>query len=82
YKARNNFARLIKMFSPPLYLLNKKIKVNHSYLLKLIYQTRLIIPSFVLYEKYRGPRSQKIISLFSQFINLFKKPKSSYISSE
>ncbi|MEH2292521.1 glycosyltransferase family 2 protein [Nostoc sp.] len=81
-KEQDNFARLIKMFSPPLYLLNKKIKVNHSYLVKLIYQTRLIIPSFVLYEKYRGPRSQKIISIFSQFINLFKKPKSTYANTE
>ncbi|MEH2407624.1 glycosyltransferase family 2 protein [Nostoc sp.] len=81
-KEQDNFDRLIKIFYPPLYLLNKKIKVNHSYLLKLIYQARLIIPSFVLYERYRGPRSQKIISIFSQFINLFKKPKSTYANTE
>ncbi|AFZ22794.1 glycosyl transferase [Cylindrospermum stagnale PCC 7417] len=81
-KESENFARLIKIFSPPLYMLNKKIKINHRSVLKFIYQTRLIIPSFVLYEKYRGPRSQKIISIFSHFSNFFKKPNNSYISSD
>ncbi|MBW4452163.1 MAG: glycosyltransferase [Nostoc indistinguendum CM1-VF10] len=81
-KEQDNFDRLIKIFSPPLYLLNKNIKINNKYLVKLIYQTRLITPSFILYENYRGPRGQKFISIFSQFINLFKKTKSSYGNSD
>jgi glycosyltransferase involved in cell wall biosynthesis len=68
-KEQDNFARLIKLFHPPFSLGNGKIKINHGFLLQLIYQIRLIIPSFILYEKYRGPRSRKIISILSIFSN-------------
>ncbi len=81
-KEHDNFARLLKMFYPPLDFLDKKIKIHHSYLLQLIYQARLLIPSFLLYEKYRGPRSQKIISIFSPFINWFKKQNQTYSNSD
>ncbi|MBO3461924.1 glycosyltransferase [Aetokthonos hydrillicola Thurmond2011] len=65
-KEEDNFTRLIKMIKPPLYFLNNKIKIYHTSLLKLIYITRLVIPSFLLYEKYRGPRSKKVIAFLSK----------------
>jgi glycosyltransferase involved in cell wall biosynthesis len=81
-KEENNFTKLMTMFSPPFYLLNNKIKINSSYWLKLIYRIRLIIPSFLLYEKYRGPRSQKIIAVWLKIINIFKGYNPTFISSE
>lgn len=68
-KEENDFSRLVKMVEFPVDLFNKRINVSHTFLLKLIYRIRLIIPSFLLYEKYRGPRSKTIISIFSKLIN-------------
>jgi glycosyltransferase involved in cell wall biosynthesis len=81
-KEANNFARLVTMFYPPLYLLNQKIKITSKYVLKLIYRLRLIIPSFLLYEKYRGPRSQKIIAIWLKLTTSFKNANHTFISSE
>jgi glycosyltransferase involved in cell wall biosynthesis len=71
-KDAQNFERLLKIINSPVYFGNRKFKINHPSLLKLIYLARGVIPSFLLYEKYRGPRSKKIISLFSPLINLGK----------
>jgi glycosyltransferase involved in cell wall biosynthesis len=65
-KEHKNFSRLIKMILPPFELLNKKIKIQNISVIKLLYYFRLITPSFLIYEKARGPRSQKIISTFNQ----------------
>lgn len=59
------FNRLLPLIKNPIYLLDKKIKINNPKLLNLAYKIREIIPSFLLYEKYRGPRSKKIISILS-----------------
>lgn len=67
-----NFERITKIINSPVYLGNKKFKVSNPNMLKLIYSIRKAIPSFLLYEKYRGPRSKKIISLFSPLTNLLK----------
>ncbi|MBE9200176.1 MULTISPECIES: glycosyltransferase family 2 protein [unclassified Nodularia (in: cyanobacteria)] len=72
-KDQNNFDRLLKMAKPPVYLLDHKIKINHLNLIKFMYIARLFIPNFILYEKYRGPRSRKIIAMFSHLINLAPK---------
>lgn len=72
-KDQSNFDKLLKMVKFPIYLFQKKIKVNHVNQLKLLYKIRLLIPNFILYEKYRGPRSQKIISMFSQIMNFSVK---------
>jgi hypothetical protein len=48
----------------------------------LIYRLRLIIPSFLLYEKYRGPRSQKIIAIWLKLTTSFKNANHTFISSE
>jgi len=81
-KEENNFPRLIKMVKPPFYLFKKRIKINHTSLIKIIYNTRLIIPSFLLYEKYRGPRSKKVISIFAKLINRQPPENNNYISSQ
>ncbi len=63
-KETDNFTRLMKMFYPPLYLLNKNLPIHYRYLLKLIYQIRLIIPNFILYEKYRVDARKKLWRCF------------------
>ncbi|MEA5506578.1 glycosyltransferase family 2 protein [Halotia wernerae UHCC 0503] len=63
---KNSFDRLMKMFQPPYYLLNKTIQIKHKILIKIIYLIRLITPQSLLYEQYRGPRLKKIISIFSR----------------
>lgn len=82
-KERKNFDRLLKLIHPPFYLLDSnKIKINSIYILKLIYNLRLITPSFLLYEKYRGPRSKKILSIFAKLTNLHKRIDGSYVSGQ
>ncbi len=81
-KEDNNFYRLVKMVQFPVDFFNQKIYVNQTSLVKLIYKIRLIIPSFLIYEKYRGPRSRKIISLVSKLINRQPVDNDSYISSQ
>lgn len=71
-KDQENFEKLLKIMNYPVYFWDKKIKVNGSNSLNLIYRVRGVIPSFLIYEKYRGPRSQKIIAMFSQLMNLGK----------
>jgi hypothetical protein len=68
-KERDNFDRLLKLVNPPVHLFNQKIKINHTFLLKPIYLSRLVTPNFLLYEKYRGPRSKRIIAILKKILN-------------
>ncbi|MGB6301064.1 MAG: glycosyltransferase family 2 protein [Rivularia sp. (in: cyanobacteria)] len=65
-KEHKNFSRLVKMILPPFELLNKRIEIHHVFVIKLLYYFRLITPSFLIYEKARGPRSKKVIYRFNQ----------------
>ncbi|NEO89184.1 MAG: glycosyltransferase [Moorea sp. SIO3G5] len=65
-KDQESFTRLAKLVELPVYLLNGKIKVNHRWLLNLLYWLRTMIPNFLLYERYRGPRSRKLLSIISR----------------
>lgn len=69
-KDPQNFERLVKIMNYPLYFWEQRFKVNEPNLLKLIYRLRNVIPSFLIYEKYRGPRTKKLISMFSQLMEL------------
>lgn len=71
-KDKDNFERLAKMTQFPIYLFDGRTKVNNLTSLKIAYWLRLIIPNFLLYEKYRGPRSKQLISLWSK---IFKPGK-------
>ncbi|WP_414527261.1 glycosyltransferase family 2 protein [Nodularia chucula] len=68
-KDDKNFYRLVKILPYPITLFHPRISIKSMLLWKIIYQIRLIIPNFILYEKYRGPRSKKIIAMFSQILN-------------
>ncbi|GAB1542277.1 hypothetical protein NUACC21_49510 [Scytonema sp. NUACC21] len=82
-KEEKNFNRLLKLVHTPFYLLDSnKIKINSIYILKLIYSIRLMTPSFLLYEKYRGPRSKKIISTFARLTNWRTRANENYVSSQ
>lgn len=52
--------RVTKLVDFPIYVFDGNLKVSNAFLLKLLYLLRLVIPDFILYKKYRGPRSQKI----------------------
>ncbi|NEO75460.1 glycosyltransferase [Moorena sp. SIO4G3] len=65
-KDQESFTRLAKLVELPVYLLNGKIKVNHRWLLNLLYSIRTMTPNFLLYERYRGPRSRKLLSIISR----------------
>ncbi|MBV8883629.1 MAG: glycosyltransferase family 2 protein [Chroococcidiopsidaceae cyanobacterium CP_BM_RX_35] len=64
----SNFERLSQLTKPPVYLFNHNLQIRNSAFLKLVYGLRLLIPNFLLYEKYRGPRGQKVIALFSKVL--------------
>ncbi|ARV61662.1 capsule biosynthesis protein CapI [Nostocales cyanobacterium HT-58-2] len=71
-----NFKRLVSIVQFPLYLFGNKLKVNSKSILKLTYSIRLITPSFLIYEKYRGPRSKRLFAFFNQILNLGKPTNS------
>ncbi|MBR8834096.1 MAG: glycosyltransferase family 2 protein [Stigonema ocellatum SAG 48.90 = DSM 106950] len=71
-KDKNTFDRLSRIVQFPIHLLSGKIKLNNVISLRLAYSLRLIIPNFILYKKYRGPRSKKIMSILSRLPMLVK----------
>ncbi len=77
-KDKINFERLVKVAQPPFYLLqNNQLQINHLPFLKLVYFLRVMTPSFLLYEKYRGPRSKKLISIYLKLFGSPQKPENS-----
>lgn len=71
-KDKSNFERLAVIAEFPVHLLEGKITINNLTSLRMAYWLRLITPSFILYEKYRGPRSKKLISIWSKLFKLEK----------
>ncbi|MBW4636254.1 MAG: glycosyltransferase [Iphinoe sp. HA4291-MV1] len=62
-KEEEEFERLLKIVSMPVRLLDKRIQINHKKQLIFFKNIRKILPSFLLYEKYRGHRTKKLISI-------------------
>jgi len=62
-KDRGNFQRLAKLVEFPVNLWQGRIKAYNLVLLHILYRLRSVIPNLLLYEKYRGPRSRKLLSL-------------------
>lgn len=65
-KDKNNFERLLDLIQYPVHLFDSRIRLNNTVLLKTIYWMRLAIPNFILYERYRGPRAKKIMSILQK----------------
>jgi glycosyltransferase involved in cell wall biosynthesis len=67
-REQENFDRLVKITEIPINLKiwNLSWKIYGSLGLRLAYGLRSLIPSFLLYEKYQGPRSKKILSWFKK----------------
>ncbi len=72
-KDRDSFERLLKIVPLPIKLLNKKIIINSVLKLKIFYILRLMSPSFLIYEKYRVPRSKKILTSLNQILKPLTK---------
>jgi len=64
-REQENFARLSKIVPMPVHILGKNLKVNNKSSLRLLYSLISRTPRFLLYEKYRGPRSQKVLRFFN-----------------
>lgn len=62
-KHSQDFYRLVRILTPPVHLKlwHRTWTIHHRWLLKLLYRLRLKTPNFLLYEKYRGPRSKKLL---------------------
>lgn len=64
-KDENMFNKLVEIVPLPVHLFDYKLKINNRLSIKILKILRGLMPNFVLYQKYRGPRSQKILSLLS-----------------
>ena len=69
-----NFERLVKITDIPITLKiwNLSWKIQGSVGLRVAYGLRSVIPSFLLYEKYQGPRSKKVLALGQKLMKLKK----------
>jgi len=64
---RLHFEAFSQLAEFPVRLWGGKLRLPHPLTLKLLYGLRQIIPSFLLYERYRGPRSKRWLAILSQF---------------
>ena len=64
---RLHFESFSQLAEFPVRLWGGKLRLPHPLALKLLYGLRQIIPSFLLYERYRDPRSQRWLAILSQF---------------
>ncbi len=67
-KEQDNYQRILRIIPTPARILNNSLQLNNKASIHIFNLIRLITPNFVLYEKYRGPRSQTIISIFKKRI--------------
>ncbi|NEQ95948.1 MAG: glycosyltransferase [Cyanothece sp. SIO2G6] len=58
----NSFIRLLNLVTYPVAVINASITVPNRLLLRLIFAIRRLVPNFLLYERYRGPRSRKLLA--------------------
>lgn len=65
-KDRTIFSRLLPLVQWPVAVMNQKVVVSSPWLLRLLFLLRCLLPNFLLYERYRGPRSRKLFALLSQ----------------
>lgn len=77
----SNVARLASLAQFPVELLNGKVKVFNRFWLQLVYRLRCIFPSFLFYERYRGPRSRKVLSILASMLKVSKATRSDSVNS-
>lgn len=58
---REQFQRLLKIVQFPTHLFQPRLTFYRVSLLKLLYSIKPFIPNQILYQKYRGPRSQRVL---------------------
>ena len=64
---RLHFESFSQLAEFPVGLWGGKLRLPHPLALKLLYGLRQIIPSFLLYERYRGSRSKRWLAVLFQF---------------
>jgi glycosyltransferase involved in cell wall biosynthesis len=63
---RHDLQRLRRIAAYPMHLLDGKLRIDSGLFLSLFRALRLSLPRFVFYQKYRGPRSQRLFRLASK----------------
>lgn len=63
---RLNFESFSQLAQFPVALWGGQLRLPHPLALKLLYELRQIVPSFLLYERYRGPRSKRWLAVLTQ----------------
>jgi glycosyltransferase involved in cell wall biosynthesis len=74
-KDGKNFDASSQLVEFPVLLLDGKIRINNLLFLKLVYLIRCLMPNFLLYKRYRGPRSKKVISILSRTFGRMQNSK-------
>lgn len=64
------FSQLVQF---PVVLWGGKLCLSNLVALKLLYKLRQITPSFLLYERYRGPRSKRLLAKLSQWLPIGRR---------
>ncbi len=64
-KDKQNFVRLTKMLPGRVPLWGNRIAPRHPLLLRFVYAVRSVTPGFLLYKKFRGPRSKALFAILS-----------------
>lgn len=63
-----NVQKLLPLMQAPVYLLDRNLKLNQLMFLRVFYWLRLVTPNFLFYEKYRGPRSKKLLAQLAKIL--------------
>lgn len=67
-RASKNFKRLLPLIQYPVSVIHPKLVVANHLIMRLVYALRCLTPSFLLYDRYRGPRSRQLIALGSRIL--------------
>jgi len=65
---RRHFEAFSQLAQFPVVLWGGRLHLSHLFALKLLYELRQLTPSFLLYERYRGPRSKRWLAILSQWL--------------
>lgn len=60
-----SFHRLLPLVELPVAVMDRRVTMPNTLLLRILFFMRCLLPNFLLYERHRGPRSRKLFALLS-----------------
>ncbi len=79
-KDSSHLSELIPLAQFPMPLFQERVIVRNPLMLNLLYQLRSALPSFLFYERYRGPRSRKVFSTLAWPFHFFKSKRTTSLT--